>query len=148
MVELAMTMGAAIVAEAQAILGERCDDAWALASMAMGETGSLFGGVGDAERWVMWAARNRMASAAFPDGLWAVIEQGFYGYAAGLEPSAEMLALAEEVLGAPMGDDPTDGCLYVMSGDDMRFHGWDPAPAVRVMRGGRWELYFFRETPE
>ena len=148
MVELMMTMGAAIMAEAQMILDERRDDAWILASMTAGETGLLFGGPGEAERWIMWTCRNRVASGAFPDDYWTVIEQGFYGHRHGLEPTPEMLALAIEILSAHDRDDPTGGCLYVMSGDDMVTHGWDPASAVRVIRGGRWGLYFFREMPE
>lgn len=146
MIEIIAAVGAAIAIAAPIVANE--SDAWILASMTVGETGLLFGKVGNAERWVMWAVRNRMASDDYPNGLWAVIEQGFYGYRRGLEPSAAMLVLAEKVLSAAPEDDPTDGCLYVMSGDDMRMHGWDPTPAIRVMRGGRWELYFFREMPE
>lgn len=146
MAEIIAAVGAAIAIAAPIFTGEK--DAWALASMTTGETGLLFGEVGDVERWIMWTAMNRMTLDAFPDDLWTVIEQGFYGHRLGLEPSTEMLMLAWEVLNASPEDDPTDGCLYVMSGDDMRFHGWDPTPAVRVMRGGRWELYFFKEMPE
>lgn len=95
----------------------------------------------------MWAARNRVESGDFPDDLWTVIEQGFFGRRLGLEPSAEMLALAAEVLAASPEDDPTGGCLYVTSGDDMATHGWSSAGAVWMVEGGRWRLYFFREMP-
>jgi len=146
MIETIMAIGAAIVIAAPVVASE--SDAWVLASMTMGETGLLFGGPSDAERWIMWTARNRMASDAFPDDLWTVIEQGFYGHRHAVEPTAEMLALAVEVLAAHGRDDPTSGCLYVMSGDDMLVRRWNPALAVRVIRGGRWGLYFFREMPE
>ena len=148
MVELMMTMGAAIVAEAQTILDERHDNAFMLASMTMGETGLLFGLPGDAEQWVMWTARNRVESGAFPDRYWSVIEQGFHGHRLGYEPTGEMLALAWEVLIAPAGADPTGGCLYVMSGDDVAAHGWSTDGAVEVAEHGRWRLYFFREMPK
>lgn len=122
-------------------------DVWILASMALGETGLLFGGPGEAERWVMWTCRNRVESGDFPDDYWTVIEQGFYGHRKALEPTMEMLALAREVMGASAEEDPTGGCYYVMSGDDMAAHGWSEASAVRVMEAGRWGLYFFREAP-
>jgi len=145
MIEAIIAIGAAIAIATPIVVSE--SDAWILASMTAGETGSLFGNVGDAERWVMWTAMNRMASPDFPDDLWTVIEQGFFGHRRELEPSAEMLALAAEVLAAPSEDDPTGGCLYVMSGDDMSSHGWSSAGAVWMVEGGRWRLYFFREMP-
>lgn len=149
MIELAATaIAAAMVVATSAMPTVSESDAWILASMTTGETGLLFGGVGDAERWVMWACRNRVASDRFPDDLWTVVEQGFYGHRRGLEPSAEMLALAEEVLSAPAEADPTRGCLYVMSGDDMATHGWSTSDAVWMVEGGQWRLYFFREMPQ
>lgn len=145
MTEMIMAIGAAIAIAAPVAVSE--SNAWVLASMTMGETGLLFGNVGDAERWVMWTAMNRMASDAFPDDLRTVVEQGFYGHRRGLEPTAEMLALAVEVLAALPEDDPTGGCLYVMSGDDMAARGWSSKGAVWMVEGGRWRLYFFREMP-
>lgn len=141
-----MAVGVAIASAAPIAVSE--SDIWILASMTMGETGLLFGDVGDAERWVMWTARNRVASESFPDDLWTVVEQGFYGHRRGLEPTAEMLALATEVLAAPSEDDPTGGCLFVMSGDDMATHGWSASGAVWMVEGGQWRLYFFREMPQ
>lgn len=146
MIELAIVIATAIAAAIPIAASE--SDIWMLASMTAGETGLLFGESGDAERWVMWTCRNRVASKDFPNDYWTVIEQGFYGHRRELEPTAEMLVLAREVLGASVETDPTDGCMFVMSGDDVAARGWGVSGAVRIMEEGRWSLYFFREMPE
>lgn len=122
-------------------------DAWILARVAEGETGFLFPDT-DAELWVMWTARNRVESDRFPDDYWTVIEQGYHGHRVVIAPDEELLLLAQEVIDAPASDDPTSGCLYVYSADDVLALGLSTEGVVRKLHAGRWGLYFYRDEPE
>ena len=135
------------VAQSAAVLTGN-GDAWILARVAEGETGFLFPGT-DAERWIMWTVRNRVDSDRFPDGYWEVIEQGYHGHRIVIHaPDKGLLLLAQEVIDAPLSEDPTGGCLYVYSADDVLALGLSTEGVVRELRAGRWGLYFFRDEPE
>ena len=135
----------AVAQSAAALTGN--GDAWILARVAEGETGFLFPRT-EAERWVMWTARNRVESGRFPDDYWSVVEQGYQGHRIVTAPDKGLLLLAQEVMDAPLSDDPTGGCLFVYSADDVLALGLSTEGMVRELHAGRWGLYFYRDEPE
>lgn len=134
------------VAQSAAVLTGN-GDAWILARVAEGETGFLFPGT-EAERWVMWTVRNRVTSDQFPDEYWTVVEQGYHGHRVVVAPDKGLLLLAQEVIDAPARIDPTGGCRFVYSADDVLALELSTDTAARELHAGRWGLFFFREEPE
>jgi hypothetical protein len=127
------------------------DPAWWLARAAQGETGRFFAAEAETEWWVMWVARNRAQDPRWPDDYRAIVEGGFYGHRLVDEPDADLVALARAALAAPPEADPTGGCLYLFSADDVAARQWSAAGAAREVwaeaKGRRWGLFFFREMP-
>ena len=99
----------------------------------------------------MWTVRNRVEDPRWPGDYQAVVEDGFNGHRLAARPDEDMVALAQGVLDAPAESDPTGGCLFMFSADDMITLGLSEDGAVRkffVDAGGwRWELLFFVDFP-
>lgn len=149
MIEFTMAMAVAISSAARAYKDD--GPAWILAKVAQGETGRLFAPEARAEEWVMWTVRNRVDSPHFYDDYWTVVEHGYHGHRRRGEPDGDLLALARQVMAAPVEADPTGGCLFVFSADDMEKMDWSRAGAVREVwaeaKGRQWGLFFFRGMP-
>ena len=126
--------------------------AYDLARIAEGEAGGwgVWGNeeaAREAQRHVMWVARNRLRSPQFAVERFAADYNpldGFFGAAETASPEGEELAL--EVLLAEQKDDPTGGMFYVLSAQDRERLSFPHGDLV--LTGARpFALHLYREWP-
>jgi hypothetical protein len=88
---------------------------------------------------VMWTARNRLEAPGFAKD--ASVADEYYAAA---EPDDEMIALALQILEAdPVGDDPTGGCFFAMSKQDIEWMGWPKAKYSLQSADADHSLHFY-----
>ncbi len=116
-----------------------------LARAIEGEGAGLFENREEVGTWIAHTALNRLASPWWPDTVEAVVAEGFHGHARIARPSDWAIRLAREAM-ARQGD-PARGAVFLLSGDDLRAHGWRAEGAIRCFRQGRYSLCFFCEWP-
>ena len=150
MIRLATAVAVAVATAAPIVAQDDNPARW-LARAAQGETGRLFPAEVEAEGWIMWVARNRVERDGWPDDYRAVVRDGFHGHRLVDEPDPDLVALAWQVILAPLDADPTGGCLFVFSAEDLQAQGWSASGAVRTLwttaKGREWGLFFFKEMP-
>ena len=95
----------------------------------------------DAWRALMYVALNRHRSPAFPTA--RSFLQGFYR----LDPSppSEAIEMAREVLAAD--EDPTDGCIYALSAQDLELLGIEREGDIVLTGNSVFQLHFYKSWP-
>lgn len=116
-----------------------------LARAIEGEGAGLFADRDEVGAWIAHTVLNRVASPWWPESVEEVVLGGFHGYARVARPLRWATDLAVEALARE--EDLAQGALFVLSGEDLRIHGWAADGAIRVYRQGGRSLYFFVEWP-
>lgn len=94
----------------------------------------------EAAYYVGWVAKNRLLHPGYGDD-YKTVSSGFFGYRADLQPNAEFMEIARQVIRSR--HDPTQGSLYALSRTDITNLGVPPQWAD-VTKG---EWFFFRNWP-
>jgi len=103
--------------------------------------------------WIAHAILNRVQSEAYPSEPEAVVRNwdGFYGYVNATDGNMLTrmyhLAFQAVVTRTLVGYDPTDGCYFMFSSQDLIEMGKSSDTAVKGFTNGKWGLWFFREMP-
>jgi hypothetical protein len=122
------------------------EETWFLARAIDGEGAGFFENWDEVGSWIAHTAINRAMKAWWPDTVKEIVIRDFHGYVNCKEPEQRFVELAEREL--DNGEDVAQGCLFMLSGNDLAKHGWSAEKTVKVFKADEGhELYFFREWP-
>jgi hypothetical protein len=116
-----------------------------LAKAVEGEGADLFENREEVGTWIAHTALNRVDDPWWPDTVEEVVREGFYGHVRVRWPADWAINLAREAI-AREGD-LAQGSVFMLSGEDLRAHGWSTEGALRCFEQGAYALCFFREWP-
>ena len=148
------SIAAALLDQASALMGiaddlvkENADiDALYLARAIQGEGAASFGDMRDQVGTLIGeVAVNRLETGWWGDSMVDIVTSAFHGYVNVEQPAAWAISLAQAAMHRE--EDHAQGCLFVLSGGDLKKHGWNESDAVFSVEHDGFSLHFFREWP-
>jgi hypothetical protein len=122
------------------------EETWFLARAIEGEGAGFFENWEEVGSWIAHTAINRAMQEWWPDTVKEIVISAFHGYVNCKEPQERFLELAERELDS--GVDVAQGCFFMLSGTDLRHHGWSSEKTIKVFKSDEGhELHFSREWP-
>jgi hypothetical protein len=140
-----LCLAIAVAAIAVSPAGEAHPAVLYLAKAVEGEGAGLFENREEVGTWIAHTALNRLEGPWWPDTIEEVVREGFHGHVRVSRPSDWAMEVAREAM-ARKGD-LARGAVFVLSGEDLRAHGWRAEGAMRCFEEGAHALCFFREWP-
>jgi hypothetical protein len=140
-----LLLAAAVAAIALSAARKARRPALYLARAIEGEGAGLFENREEVGTWIAHTVLNRVVSPWWPDTVQGAVVSGFHGHVRVSRPADWAIALAREAM-AREGD-LAQGAVFLLSGEDLRAHGWRAEGAIRCFEQGPHTLCFFREWP-
>ena len=118
-----------------------------LARAIQGEGAGAFGIDRDAlGLWIGHTAMNRLEKGWWDyESMIDVVTGAFHGYVNATEPAPWAIHLARQAINRQ--SDIADGALFMLSGADLKNHGWSSETTIQFFKHEGRAMYFFRLWP-